>query len=230
MSTRICRHCDRQFEANNGGRGQWLRWCSDRCETEGKSKAIEERLSTYRMCEVDGCSKRVRSGRATHCETHYYRMRRNGTLALTKPQRAQRDTCTVDGCETLDAGPHGLCAMHHTRDRRHGDPHTKLKPPGLAGEQNPNWLGDDAGYYAMHDRVKRSRGTAKQHQCVDCGTQAQHWSYNHTDPRERVAEHLGPYGLSGEHYSPRCVRCHKRFDLDHINPQGDHPQVTSIGA
>lgn len=31
-------------------------------------------------CAVDGCERPLRSGRALHCEVHYYRLRRNGTI------------------------------------------------------------------------------------------------------------------------------------------------------
>lgn len=35
------------------------------------------------LCAVDGCHRNARSKSAAHCEAHYYRIRRNGTLALT---------------------------------------------------------------------------------------------------------------------------------------------------
>ena len=44
------------------------------------------------------------------------------------------------------------------------------------GEKNHNWKGDKAKVLAMHEWVERQRGKASEHQCVDCGKQAQHWS------------------------------------------------------
>jgi ribosomal protein L32 len=54
---------------------------------------------------------------------------------------------------------------------------------------------------------------AAHHLCADCGTRAQHWSYDHNDTEE-IRDDMGlPYGSDASHYSPRCVSCHKRFDL-----------------
>lgn len=76
---------------------------------------------------------------------------------------------------------------------------------------------DEAGYTAAHQRCRSDRGRVQLHDCVDCGRTAQHWSYNHDDPDERLALGLSAnpvaYSLNPEHYSPRCVKCHKRFDL-----------------
>jgi hypothetical protein len=52
--------------------------------------------------------------------------------------------------------------------------------------------------------------------------QARHWSYNHDDPHELMgtsgySTSPIPYSLSTAHYSPRCVPCHKTFDLNHIH-------------
>lgn len=73
-------------------------------------------------------------------------------------------------------------------------------------------------YGAAHERVKSDKGPASQHPCVDCGHQAHHWSYNHDDPDELTADDLGglPYSLNSACYSPRCVPCHKLFDLGRL--------------
>ena len=79
----------------------------------------------------------------------------------------------------------------------------------------------DSGYRAAHDRCRADRGTAASHSCADCGAPARYWSYNHDDPNEmtsNVPRTKGiAYSLSPSHYSPRCVPCHKRFDLDRVN-------------
>lgn len=80
---------------------------------------------------------------------------------------------------------------------------------------------DDILYHSAHDRVRDDRGLVQHHACVGCGRSAQHWSYDHTDPDELLAEGLSSnplaYSTKPEHYSPRCVRCHKRFDLKRAN-------------
>lgn len=89
------------------------------------------------------------------------------------------------------------------------------------GDRKAHHRSDDICYSSAHDRVRNDRGAVQQHPCVDCQRPAQHWSYNHDDPDEKIAHGLSAngiaYSLKPEHYSPRCVRCHKRFDVDRIN-------------
>lgn len=91
-------------------------------------------------------------------------------------------------------------------------PNTLRGPHIMTGPDNPLWLGDGIKYNAAHDRIRVRRGRAVDHPCVDCGRQAMHWSYNHSDPNEQTCEGL-PYSTDANHYSPRCVPCHKAFDL-----------------
>src|SRR5690606_9282079 len=81
-----------------------------------------------------------------------------------------------------------------------------------------NWRSAGAvSYGTMHARIRRARGAAKHHACVDCGRPAHHWSYDHQDPNE-LAEVLQPrnmlaqYSLDMDHYQPRCRSCHWGFD------------------
>jgi hypothetical protein len=136
-------------------------------------------------------------------------------LETQHPQRPSRGTCTVEGCTTIDRGPDGLCAKHQTRVRRHGDVDAKLSPVHHRGPTHQSWLGDDITYSGMHDRLRRWRGSASQHRCADCGNQAKQWSYDHADPNEKQSEE-GPYSAKTAHYVPRCVRCHKAYDLSFL--------------
>lgn len=72
--------------------------------------------------------------------------------------------------------------------------------------------GDTVSYAGMHAWLRRRRGRASQHACVDCPQPAAHWSYSHDDPDERSSDQ-GAYSLKAEHYAPRCVSCHRRHDL-----------------
>lgn len=165
------------------------------------------------MCAVEGCSKKSRSAGSAHCEMHYYRLRRNGTLTAKSWHR--RTTCTAAGCEKREVR-NGLCGQHDYRMAVHGtiDGYTPHWDRNMArGERHPNWTGSEASYYAAHQRVQAVRGSARLHRCIDCEAPAQHWSYNHDDPEGRVSEQGLPYSPDPAHYSPRCVSCHKRFDL-----------------
>lgn len=104
-------------------------------------------------------------------------------------------------CSLCDRPVHGRgwCSVHYDRWRRQGDPNVRKqgKPPVLP---NP-------GYSAVHLRLKVSRGKAADFLCVDCGQQANHWSYKYG----------GGGGLSYsanlDDYEPRCRSCHMKLDM-----------------
>lgn len=170
----------------------------------------------YDTCAADDCSDTPRSKHSPWCETHYYRIRRTGTHETTRIKRAKRGICIVEDCENLDAGLAGLCAKHHSRMRRNGDPLALRGPNTPSGPDNWNWTGDDATNTAVHQRIRKERGNAKNHFCIDCGGQAAHWSYDHTAQDERYCPEKGPYTINHDHYDPRCVSCHKKFDMGTI--------------
>lgn len=173
-------------------------------------------------CSVDRCDNPVK--RCGFCYGHYMKNWRYRTPTPTfEPQHAdiagqrfgrlvviRREpsiwVCRCDCGATVRAGTHHLqkrgqssCAACAAFSRRR----------------------DDAGYGAAHDRVRRERGSATLHRCVDCGTGARHWSYDHGDPEELTAVVPGgyevAYSLDPDHYAPRCVPCHKRFDLGRLD-------------
>lgn len=129
---------------------------------------------------------------------------------------AHDELCPVDGCtKTIVSIPKGMCRTHAERVARHGDPHafTAYADRNMArGPANSKWVGDQASYASVHQRLGRTRGPAKSHACADCAAPAQQWSYDHSDPNELTAAE-GAYSLDPEHYVPKCVRCHKRADL-----------------
>jgi hypothetical protein len=68
------------------------------------------------------------------------------------------------------------------------------------------------GYGAVHVRLRTERGAATLFECVDCGSPAQHWSYDLDDPNELIAAAGHRYSLDPAHYEPRCVKCHSAYD------------------
>lgn len=77
---RRCPHCGRQFQYTVG-RGTDRRYCSDRCRrSAGYAKRNHEVAAL--VCSVEGCWRPPRSAGSLHCEMHYYRLRRNGSLDL----------------------------------------------------------------------------------------------------------------------------------------------------
>lgn len=78
--------------------------------------------------------------------------------------------------------------------------HARLSPSSAEGPQ------------AVHSRLYRSRGPAKEHNCVGCGNLARDWAYQYSDLDEVETPEGRKYSISMEHYSPMCRRCHIRFD------------------
>lgn len=70
-------------------------------------------------------------------------------------------------------------------------------------------------YATIHTRLRRERGPARVYRCVDCGGQAEQWSYDGLDPDERVQHYRGQerkFSVDLGHYHPRCVGCHMSYD------------------
>lgn len=175
-----------------------------------------------RTCTIDGCNKPARTKSAELCKMHYHRQYRNGSAGETaERKRKQRNpSCSIEECTKPDKES-GLCAMHGIRLRRHGSPMVVIEPKDRAMPTGPNhhmWAGLDVGYGGAHERVRALHGPASKHRCIECSGPASHWSYNHDDPapsQEQVrGGYVVAYSQSPEHYSPRCVPCHKRFDLN----------------
>lgn len=172
-------------------------------------------------CDLDGCarpaSRRVEEKRV--CSMHAHRYERHGDFdtvgKLWGAPNPNKRICDAEDCARLEDGNSGLCKMHETRRRRHGDPLVFVHQSDRdlpRGDRHPNWTGRDATYRCAHQRVKRDRGPAKRSRCVDCGQAAAEWSYDGSDPAARHEEGKGHYSLDLERYVPRCVLCHRRFD------------------
>lgn len=178
-----------------------------------------------KTCSTSGCIKPTRTKSAELCKMHYHRQYRGRPIgdATELKRKSRSPECHIEGCLKPDTEG-GFCSMHGARMRRHGDPEIVVAPEDRnmrTGPAHPLWAGQDVSYGAAHDRVKRRRGSAAQYRCVDCENGAQHWSYNHDDPEEIVGHarsaNAVAYSTKPDHYSPRCVPCHKRFDLDKLN-------------
>lgn len=161
-------------------------------------------------CRIDDCDKESR-GRGL-CGTHWLRWRNYGDPAVVKKAGIDFNVaarCQVDDCDRR-AHAHGYCTKHLTRWEKYGDPSVvgeRLGRP-LKG-QYPTWA-------AIHKRLERQRGRASQRACVDCAGPAKEWSYNGSDPGQLVGmfgRSSLAYSLDLTNYDPRCVRCHRVYDL-----------------
>jgi hypothetical protein len=95
----------------------------------------------------------------------------------------------------------GMCQMHYTRWKRHGDTSAVLKSSGGAGRARVS----DPSYRTVHKRLVAQRGKATDYLCVDCKRPASHWSYKNGGGGK-------PYTADLNEYETRCVSCHKKLD------------------
>lgn len=99
----------------------------------------------------------------------------------------------------------GLCASHYSMKNRYGE----------IREWQYRW--GDGGYNPAHRSLQHIRGKARNYSCVDCGEQAEEWSYNGGDPDEITDGDGRRFTRNVAAYSPRCVRCHRFFDDNPIS-------------
>lgn len=76
-------------------------------------------------------------------------------------------------------------------------------------------------YKAVHMRLKRRIGPARNFPCVACGSHAHAWALKNGSPIER-ADKNGRYSDALEDYQPMCHSCHNSMDKSMIThcPQG----------
>lgn len=113
-----------------------------------------------------------------------------------------------------------MCGGHNARRERYGDPvggPRETNPTASILHRPKKPVPEQPSYAAAHQRLKKVRGRAADHQCVDCDEPAKHWSYSNNAPDQIVGIHQGyrvVYSLDPKQYAPRCARCHKRFDME----------------
>ena len=174
---------------------------------------------TGRSCEVGGCVRPPRSGRAPHCEMHYGRLRRGVPLGGPEPHvvRHEGSECFVEGCaKSRRNGKY--CRMHDARVRRHGSPDVVIPHSERnfgRGEKSPTWKGAEITYSGAHMRVRAVKGSASDYECADCGARAREWSYCGESASEKFQDVNGyklAYSDDVDAYEPRCSPCHWVYD------------------
>jgi hypothetical protein len=95
--------------------------------------------------------------------------------------------------------------------------------PCLPIPRVPRKPGTPMAYNSLHARLRRVRGAASALICIDCGRQADEWSYRGGCPDE-LSEARGqgglamPYTLDLSMYDPRCKSCHVKRDATESSP------------
>lgn len=73
-------------------------------------------------------------------------------------------------------------------------------------------------YMAVHQRLRRERGPAREYACHICGQPADQWAYDRMDLHAVIGEtkygrgDARPYSTDLAHYVPMCQSCHTRLD------------------
>lgn len=160
-------------------------------------------------CTIEGCDRK--SFAKGWCSAHYNRWRRNGDPGGADVQ-ARRTGCKVEGCDAKHQGQ-GYCQTHRYRWRSNGDPLVTRPPGAPAGESHSHYRGQDVRYAAVHRRLSKYRGRARDLDCINCGSVADAWAYQFGAPDERICEKAGlPYSTDLSYYQPMCRPCHSQFD------------------
>lgn len=162
-------------------------------------------------CELDDCSRN--HYRAGLCASHYMKRYRYGdpnhVLASRATDIAGRRFGSLVALRRDDGMWICQCDCGNQRAIRIGD--LNRGSAVTCGERPTHPYKATVTYAGAHDRVTATKGRAAEHACIDCGSQAEHWSYDHADTAELTEAGL-PYSTDPAHYDPRCIRCHRRFD------------------
>lgn len=151
-------------------------------------------------CVIVDCGKVQASG--GYCAMHNYRIKTSGSPHSTTSGRMNRspnEVCEVDGCGQPKR-KRNWCASHYAQWQREGEVRPFLYKWG------------DGGYIPAHTTLRNKRGKASEYKCVDCGSQAQEWSYAGGCPNEIVDRQGLAFSRDLSRYDPRCIRCHRHFD------------------
>lgn len=183
-----------------------------------------------RTCQAGECERRHYA--LGWCTLHYERWKKTGG-ARRPISRAGRATpcplrpCGVSGCDK-PARSRGWCPKHYTRWSRHGDLN-RVDRGGYAhpkGPENPKWAGEPNSYRLAHDRVRQAKGRPTC--CIMCGAVrgpglAIQWALDwdrvsdirYCPMSRRGKVEMLAYSVSVDDYIALCLKCHRRFDLEH---------------
>lgn len=69
-----------------------------------------------------------------------------------------------------------------------------------------------SGAQAVHSRLYRAYGMARDRACIECGKPARDWAYQYSSADEQVDAFGQRWSENLDDYAPMCRRCHVNFD------------------
>lgn len=150
-------------------------------------------------CSVDGCGNPQHCN--PYCSAHYTRWKRTGDPLTPKLRLPNEGACVVEWCDQ-PMRKREWCASHYAQWLHYGE----ISPW--------QYRHGEGAYVSTHKWLRGQLGAPADRSCADCGNPAEEWSYDHSAPDERrdPTHFDAPYSRMPEHYSPRCVPCHRRYD------------------
>lgn len=168
--------------------------------------------------------KRVEAGRGRYCSRlcqNTYQDRSTGRTGLTYVKHKDNPTAFQPGQVPWNKGKQGVMPVPWNKGAATGVvPPNAFQPsqvpwnkgvPGVmpAGEQHPQWVGDDVRYAGLHSRLYRERGAASAHACAQAD--------------ETCKGRMEWANISGEYrgvddFQPLCHSHHVRYDRRRYGP------------
>lgn len=126
-----------------------------------------------------------------------------------KPIQVRRNKAGVFSCKKHRSEHQKIIGSGKSNKGRKTSEDTKIKLRAArkrrVGELAPAWKGEKAGYFAMHQWIRKQYGAAKKYQCMFCGgtrgSKTIEW-----------ANLDGKYSRDPQTWTTLCKICHAAFD------------------
>lgn len=135
-----CLWCSGKFVYTRGS-GTIRKYCSAACRKAVAKKQVRDRYESLPVCSVAGCKVKATRVEAGMCETHFYRVRRNGTTDLMKFPKHRKQSA---GYLMLKEAGHPLANRRgwvYTHRRVAHDKHNGLCPDCYWCGKRIDWAG-----------------------------------------------------------------------------------------